>query len=61
MTNFIIEPVSGEPESSGTHVYGYDGSGNLITDTWTNAAGVFVKTYSYTSGNLSGESKWVKQ
>lgn len=44
-----------------THTYAYNGSGQLATDTATNAANTWVKTYSYTAGNLSGISKWVKQ
>lgn len=47
--------------STGTHVYGYDTSGNLTTDTWTIGGNVYVKTYGYTSGVLTSESDWVKQ
>lgn len=43
------------------HTYGYDGSGNLTTDTFTNGTTTWVKTYTYTSGNLTGESAWVAQ
>lgn len=44
------------------HAYGYDATGLLITDTATNAAGAWVKTYTYNAaGQLSGETLWVKQ
>ena len=43
-----------------THTYGYS-AGLLVTDTATDGASTWVKTYSYTSGNLTGETKWVKQ
>ncbi len=43
-----------------THTYGYS-AGLLVTDTATDGATSWVKTYSYTSGNLTGETKWVKQ
>lgn len=46
------------------HVYGYDGSGRLITDTITNQqkTASWVKTYTYDgSGRLATESVWVKQ
>ena len=43
-----------------THVYGYS-AGLLVTDTATDGTSTWVKTYSYTSGNLTGETKWVKQ
>ena len=42
------------------HTYGYS-AGLLVTDTATDGASTWVKTYSYTSGNLTGETKWVKQ
>ena len=42
------------------HVYGYS-AGLLVTDTATDGTSTWVKTYSYTSGNLTGETKWVKQ
>lgn len=48
---------------------GYDGSGNLITVTvvapatpgTAYAGGTYVQTLTYTSGNLTNVSKWVKQ
>jgi hypothetical protein len=48
---------------------GYDGSGNVTTITivvpatpgTTYAGGTYVQTLTYTSGNLTGVSKWVKQ
>ena len=42
------------------HTYGYS-AGLLVTDTATDGTTSWVKTYSYTSGNLTGETKWVKQ
>lgn len=42
------------------HTYGYS-AGLLVTDTATNGANTWVKTYSYTAGVLTGETKWVKQ
>lgn len=43
-----------------SHAYGYS-AGLLVTDTATDGTSTWVKTYSYTSGNLTGETKWVKQ
>lgn len=57
----ILDPTTGQPTESGSHAYGYDTSGNMITDTWTNMAGVFVKTFTWTNGVLAGKSDWVKQ
>lgn len=53
---------TGQPFSpdSCAHTYGYS-AGLLVTDTATDGASTWVKTYSYTSGNLTGETKWVKQ
>lgn len=72
----LLDPATGTPYSSGggvvdstgaafdpdacAHAYGY-ASGLLVTDTATDGTSTWVKTYSYTSGNLTGESKWVKQ
>lgn len=43
------------------HAYGYDASGNLVTDTVQAYSGTYVKTYTWTSGALTGESLWVRQ
>ena len=43
-----------------SHAYAYT-NGLLTTDTATDGASSWVKTYTYTSGVLSAESKWVKQ
>ena len=42
------------------HTYAYN-AGLLVADTATSSAGIWVKTYGYTAGNLTSESKWVKQ
>ncbi len=42
------------------HTYGYS-AGLLVTDTATDGTSTWIKAYSYTSGNLTGETKWVKQ
>lgn len=54
--------ASGAPFSPDdcVHAYAYS-AGLLVTDTATNGTSTWVKTYGYTSGNLTSESKWVKQ
>ncbi len=48
--------------STAAIVFAYNASGDLDTETVTTAdASVYVRTYSYTSGNLTGVSGWVKQ
>jgi hypothetical protein len=42
------------------HAYGYS-AGMLITDTATDGTNTWIKTYSYTEGVLTGETKWVRQ
>lgn len=45
-----------------THAYGYNASGLIVTDTATDGATSWVKTYSYNAtAQLTGETKWVKQ
>lgn len=45
-----------------THTYGYDASGLIVTDTATDGAATWVKTYTYNaSAQLTGETQWVKQ
>ena len=41
--------------------YGRDANGNITTETATDGINVWVKTYTWTSGVLTAESKWVKQ
>jgi hypothetical protein len=42
-------------------VYAYNADGTLKTETCICNGATYVKTYSYTSGKLTGESAWVKQ
>ncbi len=59
-TNAVIDSTNQpfNPDSC-THTYGYS-AGLLVTDTATDGTSTWVKTYSYTSGNLTGETKWVR-
>ena len=61
-TTDTVLDSTGQPfnPDSCVHTYGYS-AGLLVTDTATDGASTWVKTYSYTSGNLTGETKWVKQ
>ena len=43
---------------AGSHVYGYT-NGALTTDAWTLFGTTRTKTYTYTVGQLTGESDWV--
>lgn len=49
-----------DPESC-SHVYGYSGANELLTDTATSGASSWIKTYTYVAGNMTAESLWVKQ
>lgn len=43
------------------HTYGYDASGLIVTDTATDGATTWVKTYTYNAAaQLTGETKWVR-
>lgn len=54
-------PAAPSPTTEGPFVLAYDGSGNLSTIT-VNIHGIsYVKTLTYTGGNLSGVSVWVEQ
>lgn len=55
--NYVFDP------EGCTHAYGYDGNGNLTTDTAVDhiQGHTYVKTYTYTGTQLTGESPWVKQ
>lgn len=43
------------------HAYTYDGSGNLATDTVTDGASTWVRTYQWSGGAQTSDSGWVKQ
>lgn len=47
--------------NSAAHAYGYNPDGTLATDTATWGGLTFVKSFTYTAGQLTGESAWVKQ
>jgi hypothetical protein len=42
-------------------VYAYNADGTIHTITATHESTSWVKTYTYTGGNVTGESEWVKQ
>jgi hypothetical protein len=73
----LLDPATGQPYAGGgllvpdstgevfnpdacSHVYGFTG-GDLTTDTATDGVGTWVKTFGYTAGLLTSETKWVKQ
>ncbi|MDD5479688.1 hypothetical protein [Rhodoferax sp.] len=41
--------------------YGRDSNGNITTETATDGANSWVKTYTWVAGVLTAESKWVRQ
>lgn len=43
------------------HTYAYDDSGNLLTDTVSDGAATWIRTYSYTPSGPASDSGWVKQ
>lgn len=67
-TGNSVVPPSALTDSTGTafdpdacaHTYAYS-NGLLTTDTATDGGVTWVKTYSYTAGALTGETKWVRQ
>lgn len=53
---------TGQPfnPDSCSHTYGYNASGLIVTDTATDGATSWVKTYTYNAtAQLTGETKWV--
>jgi len=48
------------PESC-SKVYGRDAGGNIVTETATDGAHSWVKSYTWVAGVLTAESKWVRQ
>ena len=43
------------------HAYTYDASGNLATDTVTDGASTWIRTYQTGPTGTTGDSGWVKQ
>lgn len=43
------------------HTYTYNGDGTLATDTCTDGINTWVKSFGYTGGKLTSETKWVLQ
>lgn len=44
---------------AGSHVYGYNGTGQLTSDAWTLLGTTRTKTFTYTASVLTAESDWV--
>lgn len=70
MSGLVLSPsfVAAELDTAGNpvptykaHNFAYDGSGNLTTDTVTDGAATWVRTYTYTATGVSTDSGWVKQ
>lgn len=61
-TASVVLDSTGQPfdPDACVHSYAYS-NGLLTTDTATDGALSWVKTYSYTAGALTGETKWVRQ
>jgi hypothetical protein len=61
-TNDIVIGSDGNaiPITSVAHTYGYSGS-NIVTDTVVYQGKTYVQTFTYTGGNLTGVSLYVKQ
>jgi hypothetical protein len=49
------------PIGSLAHTYGYDGSGNLITDTVSYNNHTYIQTFTYSGSQLTGVSLYVRQ
>lgn len=43
------------------HTFTYDDSGNLKTDTVSDGSDTWVRTYTFTNGQQTNDSGWVKQ
>ncbi len=41
--------------------FAYDNSGNILTATVSDGAATWVRTYTYTNGQQTADSGWVKQ
>lgn len=49
-----------DPDSC-SHTYQWNTDGTMTSDTATDGVYVYVKTYTYSGGNLVAESDWVLQ
>ena len=63
MVTEVEEATDGSelPLDTLAHTFAYNTSTQLSTDTVSYAGNTYVQTYTYTSGLLTGISKWVKQ
>lgn len=59
--NVIASDGIGLPLDSLAQSMGYNGSGQLVTISVVYLGNTYIQTYSYTSGNLTGVSLFVKQ
>ena len=63
MGNVIFNPTTDslvDPDGM-DHRYTYNGDGTVATDTCTDGNHTWVKTYTYTAGQLTHETVWVRQ
>lgn len=63
--NFCVYASDGNliyPNLVAAHQYTYDSSGNLLTDTFVDFNGnTYRQTLTWSNGNLTNQSVWVKQ
>lgn len=68
MRRLSMQALDGDRDTDGypvptykAHTFTYDGSGNLQTDTVTDGANTWVRTYTWTGSDMSSDSGWVRQ
>jgi hypothetical protein len=59
--NSDLDTSGGPVPTYKAHTFTYDQSGNTSTDTVTDGANTWVRTYAYAGGTLASDSGWVKQ
>lgn len=56
-----FDTLGGSVPTYGAQTFTYDASNNLETATITDGTNTWVRTYTYTDGNQTSDSGWVKQ
>lgn len=60
MATIMVNGMTVDTDKVLPKAYTYNGSNQLVTESFMVGTATFTKTYTYTGSNMTGESAWVQ-